>query len=156
MFAVGVNAHACSSLGFCTSLLRLMFAVWRVFPKISCICRTVWTVGSCAHTSISGLSLPIQMLLVVASSGLVLTLHSQRAHVTHLSHQADSCKQELGPQSGGSGFSDHVLAQARVAGLLRCTRNLVVAMQRRLDHVLAQACYRLVAVQRRRCIVCDS
>ena len=34
--------------------------------------------------------------------------------------------------------------------------NLVGAMQRRLDHVLAQACYRLVAVQRRRCIVIDS
>ena len=25
-----------------------------------------------------------------------------------------------------------------------------------MDHVLAQACYRLVAVQRRRCFVCDS
>ena len=50
----------------------------------------------------------------------------------------------------GGGCSDHVLAQARLTGLLRCMSNLVGAMLRRLDHVLAQACYRLVAVQRRR------
>ena len=46
----------------------------------------------------------------------------------------------------GGGCSDHVLAQARLTGLLRCMSNLVGAMLRRLDHVLAQACYRLVAV----------
>ena len=48
------------------------------------------------------------------------------------------------------GCSDHVLAQARLTGLLRCMSDLVGAILRRLDHVLAQACYRLVAVQRRR------
>ena len=35
--------------------------------------------------------------------------------------------------------SDHVLAQARLTGLLRCMSNLVGMRQRRLDHVLAQA-----------------
>ena len=39
----------------------------------------------------------------------------------------------------GDGCSDHVLAQARLAGLLRCASNLVGAMLRRPDHVLAQA-----------------
>ena len=55
----------------------------------------------------------------------------------------------------GGRCSDHVLAQARLTGLLRCMSNLVGTRQRRLDHVLAQACYRLVAVQRR-CFVYDS
>ena len=40
---------------------------------------------------------------------------------------------------GGSGFSDHVLAQTTLTGLLRCMSDLVGAMQRRLDHVPSQA-----------------
>ena len=59
------------------------------------------------------------------------------SHVTHLGYQADSCKQSWDPQSW---CSDHVLAQARLTGLLRCMSNLVGMRQRRLDHVLAQAC----------------
>ena len=50
-----------------------------------------------------------------------------------------------------AGGLDHVLAQARFTGLLRCMSILVGAMQQRLDHVLAED--RLVAVQSRRCIV---
>ena len=71
-------------------------------------------------------------MLINASSGLVLALLS------------------LGVSCHSLGLSDHVLAQARLTGLLRCMSDLVGAMLRRLDRVLAQACYRLVAVQRRR------
>ena len=66
-----------------------------------------------------------------------------------------SCQLQAGVGTPGR-YSDHVLAQARLTGLLRCMSNLVGAMQRRLNHVLAQACYRPVAVQRRLCIVFDS
>ena len=128
---------------------------------------------SCACTSISGLVPTFPKLLLNVSSGLVRTL--QFRIVVSGPEVADEC--QFGPcacisVSGclmsltwaikqivvgrvgspilGSGCSDHILAQARLTGLLRCMSDLVGAMLRRLDHVLAQACYRLVAVQRRR------
>ena len=94
-------------------------------------------------------------LLMDASSGLVLPL--QFVFVSCHSLGLVCCRFRAGVGTPGRGrCSDHVLAQARFTGLLRCMSILVGAMQRRLNHVLAQACYRLVAVQRRRCIVCDS
>ena len=71
------------------------------------------------------------------------------SHVTHLGYQVDSCRQELGPC--GSRYSDHVLAQARLTGLLRCVSTWAGAGQQRLDLVLAQAGEGPVAVQRRCC-----
>ena len=55
-------------------------------------------------------------------SGLVITLQSG-----------------LGTPTQGCGYSDHVLAQARLAGLLRCMSTQAGSGQQRLDHVLAQA-----------------
>ena len=77
-------------------------------------CRTVWTVRSCAYTSISGLLPPVQKFLMVASSGRVLTiLNLLMSHVTHLGYQADSCRQELGPRGV------QVLGPCPYAGLLQ-------------------------------------
>ena len=129
---------------------------------------------SCACTSISGLVPTIPKLLLNVSSGLVLTL--QFRIVVSGPEVADECQfgpcaytsvtrclmslsraikqialNRVGTPNLWGQVLGHVLAQAR-----RCMSVLVGAMQRRLDHVLARACYRLVAVQRRRCIVCDS
>ena len=140
-------------------------------------CRPNADRRSCACTSISGLvpSFPkllskvssglvltlqflivfsVQKLLMNASSGLVLTLLSLGVSCHSLGLSSRCCRQSWDPNLGGQ-----VLGPCPCAGQTYwpvAMSNLVGTRQRRLDHVLAQACYRLVAVQRRRCFVYDS